>query len=167
VGAIFGPVLAGQLADRSIATEKLLAFSHLVGAALVWQLGIAAEFTGLLALSAIYGLVYAPTLALTNSLAFAHLPDRDRDFATCASLGHDRLDRGGHHGRPDSAALAYAGRGGCGHLGESPERRRGVAFTISAVLVLRAWRSSASTLSAHAARKPQTARSPMEPHSPK
>ena len=28
----------------------------------------------------VYSVVYAPTLALTNSLAFHHLPDRDRDF---------------------------------------------------------------------------------------
>jgi MFS family permease len=33
-----------------------------------------------LVLSVAYGIVYAPTLALTNSLAFHHLPDRDRDF---------------------------------------------------------------------------------------
>jgi hypothetical protein len=28
----------------------------------------------------IYGLIYSPTLALTNSLCFHHIPDRDRDF---------------------------------------------------------------------------------------
>jgi MFS family permease len=31
-------------------------------------------------LSFFYALIYTPTLALTNSLAFYHLPDRDRDF---------------------------------------------------------------------------------------
>lgn len=80
VGAVFGPFLAGQLADRSVATEKLLAASHLAGAALVWILADVATFPTFLALSFVYGLVYAPTLALTNSLAFSHLPDRDRDF---------------------------------------------------------------------------------------
>src|SRR5207253_313604 len=30
--------------------------------------------------SLLYSVIYAPTLALTNSLAFHHLPDRDRDF---------------------------------------------------------------------------------------
>jgi len=80
VGAIVGPFLAGQIADRKFDTEKFLGLSHLVGAALVWLLSAADSFGVFLALSLFYGLVYAPTLALTNSLSFAHVPDRDRDF---------------------------------------------------------------------------------------
>lgn len=80
VGALAGPFIAGQLADRSFATERLLAFSHLVGAVLVYFLASAAQFEVFLALSFVYGLVYAPTLALTNSISFANLADRDRDF---------------------------------------------------------------------------------------
>lgn len=80
VGALLGPFIAGQLADRSFATEKMLAVSHLVGAVLVFFLASAATFPVFLALSFVYGLVYAPTLALTNSISFANLPDRDRDF---------------------------------------------------------------------------------------
>ena len=80
VGAILGPFLAGQIADRKFATERFLGISHLFGALLVWQLSAADDFQGFLVLSLVYGLVYAPTLALTNSLSFAHLPDRDRDF---------------------------------------------------------------------------------------
>jgi nucleoside transporter len=80
VGAIFGPFIAGQLADRMMSTEKLLGISHLIGAVLVFLMGMADSFTAFLILSAIYGFVYAPTIALTNSLAFHHMPDRDRDF---------------------------------------------------------------------------------------
>jgi len=80
VGAIFGPFIAGQLADRNFATEKLLALSHFIGAMLVLALAYVEAFPIFLALSALYGFVYAPTLALTNSLAFAHLRDRDREF---------------------------------------------------------------------------------------
>ncbi|MFO0828524.1 MAG: MFS transporter [Phycisphaerales bacterium] len=80
VGAIFGPFIAGQLADRAFATERLLAVSHFIGAILVWFLAMTDSFPVFLALSLLYGLIYAPTLALTNSLAFAHLPNRDRDF---------------------------------------------------------------------------------------
>jgi len=80
VGAIFGPFLAGQIADRVMSTEKLLFISHLIGAGLVYMLGTADTFTEFVILSGVYGFVYAPTIALTNSLAFHHLTDRDRDF---------------------------------------------------------------------------------------
>ncbi len=80
VGAIIGPFLAGQIADRYFSTEKFLGLSHLVGAGLVYMLSTTTEYYQFLMLSVVYGLVYAPTLALTNSLSFAHLPDRDRDF---------------------------------------------------------------------------------------
>ncbi len=80
IGAIIGPFVAGQVADRYFATEKFLAISHLVGAVLIWQLATIESSSGFLVFSLVYGLVYAPTLSLTNSLAFHHLPDRDRDF---------------------------------------------------------------------------------------
>ena len=80
VGALFAPFIAGQIADRWFNTEKFLAISHVIGAALVWQLATAESYNSLLVFSILYSLVYAPTLPLTNSLAFHHLADRDRDF---------------------------------------------------------------------------------------
>ena len=80
VGAIIGPFIAGQVADRWFATEKFLALSHLAGAVLIWQLASVESYSGFLVFSLVYGMVYAPTLALTNSLAFHHLPDRDAQF---------------------------------------------------------------------------------------
>ena len=87
IGALAGPFIAGQLADRSFATEKLLAVSHFIGAVLVWFLASADRFEVFLVLSFVYGLVYAPTLALTNSISFANLPDRDRDFGPVRMWG--------------------------------------------------------------------------------
>ncbi len=80
LGAIFGPFLAGQLADRLFSTEKLLAASHFIGAILVYLLATADGFVSFVVLSGVYGFVYAPTLSLTNSISFAHIADRDRDF---------------------------------------------------------------------------------------
>ncbi|MEO1717893.1 MAG: MFS transporter [Planctomycetota bacterium] len=79
-GAIVGPFIAGQIADRFFATEKFLGVSHLVGAVLVWFLAEQESYVPFLVISIFYGIVYAPTLALTNSISFHHLPDRDRDF---------------------------------------------------------------------------------------
>jgi MFS family permease len=80
VGAIIGPAIAGQIADRHFSTERFLAASHLAGAVLVWFLAGVSSFYAFLALALVYGVIYMPTLALTNSLAFHHMPDRDRDF---------------------------------------------------------------------------------------
>lgn len=80
VGAIVGPFLAGQMADRWFATEKMLGVSHLIGAALIWQLATIDSFQGFLVFSLLYGMVYSPTMPLTNSLAFHHLPFVERDF---------------------------------------------------------------------------------------
>jgi len=84
VGAILAPFIAGQIADRFFRTERFLAFSHLAGAAVVWQLASIEPGEGavqqFLIYSLVYSLIYSPTLSLTNSLCFHHLPDRDRDF---------------------------------------------------------------------------------------
>lgn len=80
VGALIGPFVAGQIADRYFNTERFLGISHILGAALVWQLAWIESYWAFLVFALVYSLVYAPTLALTNSLAFHHLRDRDRDF---------------------------------------------------------------------------------------
>ncbi len=80
VGAIVAPFIAGQIADRYFNTEKFLGLSHIVGAVLVYQLASITGYWAFLAFSLLYSLIYSPTLSLTNSLAFHHLPDRDRDF---------------------------------------------------------------------------------------
>ncbi len=80
VGALLAPFIAGQIADRFFATEKFLGISHLLGAVLVWQLARIESYAGFLYFTLAYSIIYAPTLALTNSLAFHHLEDRDRQF---------------------------------------------------------------------------------------
>ena len=81
-GALVAPFVAGQIADRYFNTEKFLGVSHLLGAVLIWYMAYMTtqQFALLSFLSFLYALLYTPTLALTNSLAFYHLPDRDRDF---------------------------------------------------------------------------------------
>ena len=80
VGAICGPFIAGQIADRYFATERFLAISHLAGAVLVWFLASVSSFPSFVVISLVYGFIYAPTIALTNSLCFHHLTDRDKQF---------------------------------------------------------------------------------------
>ncbi|MAG58236.1 MAG: hypothetical protein CMJ83_18270 [Planctomycetes bacterium] len=80
VGAIVAPFIAGQVADRWFPTQVFLGISHLIGAVIVWLLADLETYGVFLVFSLLYSLVYSPTLSLTNSLAFHHIEDRDRDF---------------------------------------------------------------------------------------
>jgi nucleoside transporter len=87
IGAIIAPFVAGQLADRYFSTEKFLAVSHLIGGVLIFVLASLTSYWQFLLFSFVYSLVYSPTMPLTNSLAFHHLPDRDRDFGQVRVFG--------------------------------------------------------------------------------
>ncbi len=80
IGAVFAPFIAGQIADRFFNTERYLAISHIAGGLLVWQLAWIDAYWMFFLFSLFYSLIYSPTLALTNSISFHHLPDRDRQF---------------------------------------------------------------------------------------
>jgi nucleoside transporter len=133
-GAIFGPFIAGQLADRRFATERMLALSHFVGAALVWFLAETSSFWPFVALSALYGLIYSPTLALTNSLALSHVPNRDQDFGPVRLWGTVGWIAVGilvgqillRHHTPEGASAA--------EVEAAQNAGRAVAFKISAIL---------------------------------
>ncbi|MFO0845985.1 MAG: MFS transporter [Gemmataceae bacterium] len=87
LGAIISMMVAGQLADRVLASEYLMAIFHLVGAGLLYLMAQTQDFTTLWMVSFAYALVYNPTLAVSNSLAFANIPDATRDFPTLRVLG--------------------------------------------------------------------------------
>ncbi|MDP6505158.1 MAG: MFS transporter, partial [Planctomycetota bacterium] len=80
VGAICAPFIAGQVADRYFNTERFLAFLFMAGGAVKWYTATQTSFQAWLWLSIIYSVLYMPTIALTNSLAFAHLDDQEKEF---------------------------------------------------------------------------------------
>jgi MFS family permease len=89
IASILAPFVASQLADRYFSTERFLAFSHLVGGAFLigaWLL-LTPTFELLFWLMLGHCLLYAPTVALTNSLAFHHLPNGEKDFGSVRLWG--------------------------------------------------------------------------------
>jgi nucleoside transporter len=87
LGTIIAPLFVGQVADRFFASEKLMAVLHIVGAGLLFWMGEITDPETFYVVALIYALVYSPTLALSNSIAFAHVPDGNRDFAGLRVLG--------------------------------------------------------------------------------
>ncbi len=80
VGAITAPFIAGQFADRFFRTERVLAFLLLFGGLVKIYTATRTDYGTWLGLSILYSILYMPTLALSNSLAFAHVTDRERQF---------------------------------------------------------------------------------------
>ncbi len=80
VGAVTSPFIAGQIADRYFSAEKFLALLLAVGAVVKWVTAYQTSFAAWLILSIAYSVVYMPTLALSNSVAFANLSDTKKDF---------------------------------------------------------------------------------------
>jgi nucleoside transporter len=80
IGAVAAPFIAGQIADRYFSTERILAALVIIGGVVKWITAYQTDYSAWLVLSIIYGVVYMPTLALSNSITFAHMKDPDSDF---------------------------------------------------------------------------------------
>jgi len=73
LACIFMPLVSGQLADKYINTEIILAVAHLLGAVCMYLAVRQTKFKSLLIVMFLYSLCYCATLPLVNSLMFHHL----------------------------------------------------------------------------------------------
>ncbi|WP_332762957.1 MFS transporter [Pseudomonas koreensis] len=80
-GAIIAPFVIGLIADRFFNAERILAVLHLVGAVLLYQLYRAADFAAFYPYVLAYMMIYMPTLALVNSVAFRQMRDPALEFS--------------------------------------------------------------------------------------
>src|SRR5262249_29185730 len=87
LGAIFSPIIVGQIADRYFSSERLMAVLHIAGAGLLFWMATLKQPREFDWGTPLYALMYSPTLALSNSIAFSHLPDATRDFPGIRVLG--------------------------------------------------------------------------------
>src|SRR5262245_1556472 len=77
-GAIFGPFIIGQLADRYFSTERLMASAHFIGGLLLIAAAYATSFWPIFILLFVYCNLYMPTMALSNSISFRSLGNENR-----------------------------------------------------------------------------------------
>ena len=87
VGAMVAPFFVGLLADRFFATERVLAALHGLGALLLFAMARQTHFGPLYGLELAYCLVFMPTLALTNALAFRQMRAPELEFGPLRVLG--------------------------------------------------------------------------------
>lgn len=79
-GAIIAPFIVGLIADRFIPAQRLLGIIHILGAGLMLGMWSATDFDGFYPLLLTYMILYMPTLALANSVAFYQMQDPSRQF---------------------------------------------------------------------------------------
>jgi nucleoside transporter len=80
LATIISPFVAGQVADRYFSSEKVIGFLAFTGGLLLVAVSRTTDYTVMLVLMLAYSLLYAPTLALTNSIAMINLKDSEREF---------------------------------------------------------------------------------------
>lgn len=87
LACIAAPFIGGQIVDRWFPTQWFLAAVHLAGGGLMLWMTQQKSFGALWTVMLLYSLLYAPTLALTASLAFHHLTDADKQFGQIRVFG--------------------------------------------------------------------------------
>jgi nucleoside transporter len=80
IGSMISPFFVGLIADRYFASEKLLAVLGLLGGSVMCLLPKLTAFGSFYPALILYCALFAPTLALGNSLALHHLADAQTDF---------------------------------------------------------------------------------------
>jgi nucleoside transporter len=87
LATIISPFIGGQVADRYFATEKVIGFLAFTGGIVLLIVGRMTDFTVMFASMSIYCLLYAPTLALTNSIAMMNMEDSEKEFGAIRVWG--------------------------------------------------------------------------------
>lgn len=80
LATIISPFIGGQVADRYFSSEKVIGFLAFTGGIVLLAASRVTDFGAMAALMLLYCLLYAPTLALTNSIAMINLKDSEAEF---------------------------------------------------------------------------------------
>jgi nucleoside transporter len=87
LAAMISPFFVGMVADRFLATERILAMLHVAGGLILFLASTQTRFGPFYAVLLAYALCYMPTLALSNSLSFRQMNDPGREFPSIRVLG--------------------------------------------------------------------------------
>jgi len=87
LATIISPFIGGQIADRYFPTQYVLVFLQLIGGLILIYMSYVTSYTTLVWLMFVYCVFYAPTLALTNSIAFINLRSSEKEFGAIRVWG--------------------------------------------------------------------------------
>src|SRR5712691_9419558 len=87
LAAMISPFFLGMVADRFLATERILAALHVLGGVVLFFASTQTTFGAFYGVILVSTLCYMPTLALSNSLSFRQMDDPGREFPGIRVLG--------------------------------------------------------------------------------
>ncbi len=94
LGNMLTPFLGGQLVDRVMSSQHYLAITHLLAAGAAYMLSLQTTTGGLVGWMLLYSVLFTPSLAITNAIAFKHTDQlgdseaiRERNFSIVRTGG--------------------------------------------------------------------------------
>lgn len=80
IAAMVSPFVVGVVADKRVASERLLSVLHLAGGGIMLLLSTLERFASFYPLFLLYALLVIPTMALSTAFCFHHIVDSRREF---------------------------------------------------------------------------------------
>jgi nucleoside transporter len=87
IAMIISPFIAGMIADRFFPAQKVLGVLNLLGAILLFFLTRITDYGSFYILFLLYCLSFAPTIALTSSIAMRQMSNPEKEFPPIRVLG--------------------------------------------------------------------------------
>jgi nucleoside transporter len=80
IATMISPFFIGMVADRFFSAQRIMGVLHLLGAAVLYVTSYIEDNTTFYWAILIYSLLYTPTIALSNSIAFQQMTDPGKQF---------------------------------------------------------------------------------------
>lgn len=80
IATMISPFFVGMIADRYFSAQKIMGVLHLIGGALLYTATSVQDNGNFRWVILLYSLVYMPTIALSNSVAFSQMTDSGKQF---------------------------------------------------------------------------------------
>ncbi|HSB91714.1 MAG TPA: nucleoside permease [Flavitalea sp.] len=80
IATMISPFFVGLVADKYFAAQKIMGVLHILGAVLLFIATMIQDNTIFYIVILLYSLLYMPTIALSNSIAFAQMTDPGKQF---------------------------------------------------------------------------------------
>jgi len=87
LGAIVAPFIIGLIADKYFAAQRILGLLHFTGGFLLFYLSSQVNFNAFYPYLLTYMIVYMPTLALVNAIAFKQMASPEKEFSAIRVWG--------------------------------------------------------------------------------